>query len=375
MLGASLRADRLRRFQRVLSSHGYGGAVVFASGRHQMLSFAPSNYLGGFLPAGDAAFLIPAEDGRGAPEVVVTPRWEAVRIGDIAPYYLHGVNDVTVAMLGWANRLMGRDNWVMIGADRMVFTDWEQLAAVAPLRRDDKLLERLSDIKDEGELALIRRAAEIADAGFEALFQAAAPGVAEYDLVAEMDYAMDRLGAHDNFGLIASGKNITSIRVATGRRLKPGDLIICEITPAYHGYFAQICRTIVVGDGSLLLREKLALLREALTAALAAAKPGRPVSDIPAAMNRVFIEQGYEMYTRPPYMRIRGHGLGMGSPAPGGFNSQNHRPLEVGMTMVVHPNQVVPETGYLMLGDTVEITPQGAQSLSRIEHRLYEKPC
>jgi Xaa-Pro aminopeptidase len=38
--------------------------------------------------------------------------------------------------------------------------------------------------------------------------------------------------------------------------------------------------------------------------------------------------------------------------------------MEAGMTFVMHPNQYLPETGYLMCGEPVVITPDGAKELS-----------
>jgi Xaa-Pro aminopeptidase len=38
--------------------------------------------------------------------------------------------------------------------------------------------------------------------------------------------------------------------------------------------------------------------------------------------------------------------------------------MEAGMTFVMHPNQYLPETGYLMCGEPVLITEEGAQALS-----------
>jgi Xaa-Pro dipeptidase len=44
--------------------------------------------------------------------------------------------------------------------------------------------------------------------------------------------------------------------------------------------------------------------------------------------------------------------------------------LESGMVFVMHPNQYIPETGYLMCGEPVVITDQGARSLSRRQAEL-----
>jgi len=104
-----------------------------------------------------------------------------------------------------------------------------------------------------------------------------------------------------------------------------------------------------------------------------AAKTGAPASAIAAAINRTFIEAGYEKYCRPPFMRVRGHGLGCGSSAPGGLEDGNQTKLEEGMTFIIHPNQYLPETGYLTLGDTVVMTHAEAEPLTRSSWDIYVK--
>jgi Xaa-Pro aminopeptidase len=63
-------------------------------------------------------------------------------------------------------------------------------------------------------------------------------------------------------------------------------------------------------------------------------------------------------------MRVRGHGLGITSDAPGDITADNEARLEDGMVFVMHPNQYLPETGYLMCGEPVVVTPAGARALS-----------
>ena len=43
------------------------------------------------------------------------------------------------------------------------------------------------------------------------------------------------------------------------------------------------------------------------------------------------------------------------------------------MTMIIHPNQYIPETGYMMLGDTVAIEDAGPRALTKTEPRLFWK--
>jgi Xaa-Pro dipeptidase len=72
-------------------------------------------------------------------------------------------------------------------------------------------------------------------------------------------------------------------------------------------------------------------------------------------------------------MRTRGHGLGLGGVVPYDVTEDSSPLLETDMTMVIHPNQYIPETGYMMLGDTVVIEKGGARCLTETERRLFWK--
>ena len=72
-------------------------------------------------------------------------------------------------------------------------------------------------------------------------------------------------------------------------------------------------------------------------------------------------------------MRVRGHGLGCGSFTPGSLEDTNQTALEEGMTYIIHPNQYLPETGYLTLGDTVVMTKTKAESLMKSSWEIFIK--
>jgi Xaa-Pro dipeptidase len=161
----------------------------------------------------------------------------------------------------------------------------------------------------------------------------------------------------------ASQHNL-AVRAAGERLLDVGDIILSEITPCYRGQFAQICRTTVIGEPQPVVREKYAILQEAMRAGLAAGCAGTTVAELTRAINGVIAKAGYGDYCRPPYMRVRGHGLGVTSDRPGDIVERNERVLESGMVFVMHPNQYLPESGYLMCGEPVVVTDRGSRVLS-----------
>ena len=62
-------------------------------------------------------------------------------------------------------------------------------------------------------------------------------------------------------------------------------------------------------------------------------------------------------------MRTRGHSMALGSMDPE-IALDSEQILHEGMVFVMHPNQYLPDTGYLMCGEPVIITPDGAQALT-----------
>jgi Xaa-Pro aminopeptidase len=236
-----------------------------------------------------------------------------------------------------------------------------------------EILETMARCKSAFELERLKRAAAIADAGVQALHEDARPGLKEFELAAIVEHRMRYLGAEDNFGMVVSNSHNQALHPPTDRVVQPGDIIIGEITPCIGGLFVQICRSMVLGDPAPVLRAKYAILEGAMELGMDAAKTGAPASAIADAINGALVEAGYEQYCRPPFMRVRGHGLGCGSSAPGNLEDGNSTKLESGMTFIIHPNQYLPETGYLTLGDTVVMTETKAESLMQTSWDLYVK--
>jgi hypothetical protein len=151
----------------------------------------------------------------------------------------------------------------------------------------------------------------------------------------------------------------------TDRVVQPGDIII---TPHRRPVRADL--PMVLGQPRWRFT-KYAILKKAMGLGMEAAQTGAPASAIAAAINRTLTDAGYEKYCRPPFMRVRGHGLGCGSSAPGNLEDDNQTRLEEGMTFIIHPNQYIPETGYLTLTIPGSNDPN-AESLMKSSWDIYE---
>jgi Xaa-Pro aminopeptidase len=235
------------------------------------------------------------------------------------------------------------------------------------------LLDTLMMHKLPAEIAVLRRAAQMADDAYAVFRQAAKPGRRQYELVADIEAYLRSRGCPDNFMIIGSGgKDVLGMTPPSERRVAPGDLVTTELTPALEGYFVQICRTLVVGKASDAQRRAFDIFRESLEAGIAAVRPGATAGDVARAENDVFRKYGLGDYTSSKWTRVRGHGLGLFCDSKPHLLEDVETPLVPGMALIVHPNTYHPEAGYLVLGDALVVTEQGAEVLCKTPRELFE---
>ena len=214
------------------------------------------------------------------------------------------------------------------------------------------------------EIAAARRATAIAEAGYARLIELARPGLRECDLAVEVNLAMRELGANDSFLMLNCGPRQEAVMPSSERVIAAGDLLLCELSPSVAGQFTQICRTVSIGQAAAVTQEQYPLLVAAMRAGIARVRPGVRLGDVCLAIDDHLSAAGYAQFSRPPFIRRRGHGLGCGSTAPGDVAVDNDTVLQPGMLIMVHPNQFLPETGYMMCGEPVLVTDTGHEVLS-----------
>ena len=362
----SMQDVRLGETVRYLEAEALDGLVAVNCGHNSFLESHAVFVLSGVRPIGESAVVVSRS---GASTLIVTPAWDAERARPLSRTdRTVGTDDLPgeLATVLAAHKLDGRKA-VAVGLAVVAQGLAQRIEAAlgGDCRTNELFIRQLARIRSAEELAAAEKATAIAEQGYQHMLACVRPGMREYELAAELYCAMKKLGAEDNFLLLSASQHNLAVRAAGGRVLDVGDVILSEITPCYQGQFAQLCRTTVIGEPSPVMREKYALLQSAMRAGQKAAVPGASVRDVTEAMDGCFRAAGYGDYCRPPYMRVRGHGLGITSDLPGDLTAESDAKLEEGMIFVMHPNQYIPETGYLMCGEPVVITPNGARALSK----------
>lgn len=361
--------QRLAAIRAGLEASPFDCLIASHDGGHFIEKPDPVMVLTGFKALGPVIALL---DRSGAVSLVVTPSWDAERASEICPNVaIIAADDVIAGLekaIGASRAAVG-----VAGLGAMPYGIARRFVDLVPqAQAADSIIFAPARRKTEAELAHAREATRIAELGYQHLLDVARPGMSEDELAAELRWHSKSLGAEDNFVLLCAGPHNKAVAPSNGRRMQGGDTIVCEITPSYKGQLAQICRTVVLGEAPTLLRLKYDLVVSSMQAGFAAAKPGAKMGDICRAINAVLEAEGYAEFCHPPHIRRRGHGLGFGSIEPGDVALDNDIVLEPDMLFMIHPNQYLPETGYLLCGEPAVLTPRGAQALTRQPAALAE---
>ncbi|MDP2268399.1 MAG: M24 family metallopeptidase, partial [Deltaproteobacteria bacterium] len=283
---------RWTKLQEAMAREDLDGLLVFAN----PLKTAALHYVANYTLIGSRAccYLAPA----GPPVLLISEPWDLERARGESP-----INDIRVLGRDWPQELTaccGSRSGQLGLAGREIMGRQDLQALETALGREtvsaSRLMEDLATIKSHYERALIRAAAGMADAGFMRALAVMRLGLPDYELGAEIDYAMRRMGATDNFQMLAVGKQNTGMLLPIGKKVERGDLILFEITPesGSETYAAQLCRTAICGASpDALLQEKYHLLREALETSLSIIRPGVMIGEVARLQNKIIEKAGY----------------------------------------------------------------------------------
>ena len=361
-----LADERRRRLLEAMAEAGIAGMVLYGNAwQGDYLRYAADF---GILE-GHGIAVVSAD---GTTELYLDSATEAERAeAEVPGVKIHLATDIARAVGARLDRVA---NHHLAAAPRRFVPNWlADKSRSFALEDGTALLDTLMMHKLPAEIAVLRRAAQVADDAYAAFRHTVKPGRRQYELVADIEAYLRGRGCPDNFMIIGSGgKDVLGMTPPSERRIGVGDLVTTELTPALEGYFVQICRTLVVGKASDAQRRAFDLFREALEAGIAAVRPGATAGDVARAENDVFRKYGLGDYTTSKWTRVRGHGLGLFCDSKPHLLEDVETPLVPGMALIVHPNTYHPEAGYIVLGDALVVTERGAEVLCKTPRELFE---
>jgi Xaa-Pro dipeptidase len=243
------------------------------------------------------------------------------------------------------------------------------LAGFCELTDASELVSRLRVVKSPAEQAYVRRAAELADAAWDAARDLARPGAFEGDILAAMHSAIFQGGGDypGNEFIIGSGPAALLCRYHSGRRhLDVQDQLTLEWAGVDRHYHAAMMRTLCIGKPPAQQVEMHRVAVTALRAVEAALVPGRTYGEAFAAHAAALDAAGYQAH------RLNACGYSLGTTfSPNWMDwpmlyADNPVAVESGMVIFVHIIIFDSARNLAMtLGRTSLIVESGAEPLSQ----------
>jgi len=314
-----------------------------------------------------------------APMVVVLPELESAKVKNLsyeAQIFTYGEDPAGWGKVFQQAALSAGIDELKIGVEpgRLRVLELRYLEDAAPkayfISAEDSIAA-LRMRKDNNEVALMRRAAQIAQKALLATIPSIKPGATERQIASELVAQLLHAGSESPFPfspIVSSGPNSANPHATpSDRALKPGDLLVIDWGAAYHGYVSDITRTFAIAPVEDELAHIAQLVLKANLAGRAAAGPGIPAEAVDQAARQVIEGAGYGQY----FFHRTGHGLGMEGHEGPYIRAGNRMLLEPGMTFTVEPGIYIHERGGVRIEDDVVITSSGAESLTDMPRELY----
>lgn len=271
-----------------------------------------------------------------------------------------------------------------VGYDRLGYEDrraLEDAAKGVELVNVGDAIAQERAVKLEEEVELMREASKVTEASVRAALAFARPGVREYEIAAEGEYAARKKGAEGMSWSLATFSGLNTglmLRHDSEKVVRSGELLILGYATMFKGYNTDITTTTVIGKPSERQREIYSATYDSFRAALKAVRPGATTLEIHEAAERVITERGYAKYS---FSRIQPilHGVGMNvyeppfSPEPG--MKEPSQKLKPGHALAIEPAITLYDdlkTGGCRIGETLVVTETGYRLLTNGKPRTHE---
>ncbi len=239
------------------------------------------------------------------------------------------------------------------------------------LVRTSGAVEALREVKDAGEVALIRLACEAADAALAALVETGGlrAGRSEKAVARHLEALMLEYGADGpSFEtIVAAGANsAVPHHRPTDAVLACGDFVKVDFGALVGGYHSDMTRTFVLGKAATWQKDVYSLVSAAQHAGVAAAEGGAALCEVDGAARRIIDDAGYA----DNFGHGLGHGVGLQIHEAPGINSAASGVLRAGSVVTVEPGVYLPDRGGVRIEDTLVVGPHGPELLSRFPKEL-----
>jgi len=319
------------------------------------------------LPAKGAAFYVcPAfEEGRAREQLANAPEGKRADVQNDVRVWQEDENPYQLVAQGLKDRGIAGGRLGIEETVRFLFADGIAKAAPqANISSATPVTAGCRMIKSAHEIALMRLAAQVTLAAYEAVYRALRPGMTQRDASHLIDAAYRQLGFPGEASIMVDEYTAYPHGSTTPQVIREGSIVMLDDGCTVEDYQSDITRTFVLGKAAGNAGDKMKkvfdIVLRAQSAALAAAHPGAECGAIDAAARKVIIDAGYG----PDYKYFThrlGHGMGMDEHEWPYLVRGNHTKLEANMTTSNEPGIYIRGEFGVRIEDDMHITENGAE--------------
>ncbi len=234
------------------------------------------------------------------------------------------------------------------------------------------LVDNIKAVKSDEEIELIKRTAAIQDTAFEAALQAIEPGKRDFEIMALVQYTVQKLGSEQQLIMAGSAPMGTPCpmlkRHFMNRKIEKGDqfTLMIEVNGP-GGLYTEMGRTCVLGKASEELLEYCEIAKEAQQVTLNLMKPGADPKALFVANNEFLRSKGL-----PEERRLYAHGQGYDLVERPAIRDDESMRLKKNMNITVHPI-VATKTVFAWVCDNYLIGEDGVSAcLHKTPKKIFE---
>lgn len=225
-------------------------------------------------------------------------------------------------------------------------------------------VENLRIVKDKSEIQLIRQACKYGAKLMNYAVKIVKPGISENSVKRAIEaYALKNNLCLANFDIIvASGANASMPHAAASERsIKKQEMVTIDLGAMHCGYNSDLTRTVFLGKISHKYLHIYNIVLASQSIAIENLKPGAYAKDIDAVSRQYISNKGMGRF----FLHSLGHGIGRETHEIPAISQSSKIKLEKGMVVTIEPGIYVPGWGGVRIEDTVLITENGCEVLTK----------